>query len=85
MVLLFTSEDSTLKQFSIRYINERVHLLRDNHPIKDRLSKGEKRVYRSVEIPGDVNYASIHLVEISGVTRMIATHKNPMLEEVNIT
>ena len=59
-------------------------MLRDNHPIKDRLVMGEKRVYRAVPIEEDVKYVAIHLVEISGTTRMIGSNKNPLMENVTI-
>lgn len=55
-----------MKQFTIRYIDERVRTLRENNPVKDRLLMGEKKVYKVSAIPSDVNYVSVRLVEISG-------------------
>lgn len=84
VLILFAGDDGQMRRFTVRYIDERVKILRDNHPLKDRLIQGEKRVYRAVDFEKDVEYVAIHLIEISGSTRMIATNKNPLLENVPI-
>lgn len=84
VLVLFTSEGETVKQFTIRYIDERVKILRDNHPLKDRLVMGEKRVYRSAPIEDDVIYVAIRLLEISGITKMIGSNTNPLEADVEL-
>lgn len=59
---MFTSDNEPVKQFAIRYVDERVKILRDNHPLKDRLVMGETRVYRSATIEDDVLYVAIRLI-----------------------
>ena len=83
VLVLFTSESEGIKQFTVRYIDERVKILRDNHPIKDRLVMGEKRVYKSANFEEDVIYVAVRLLEISGITKMIGSNTNPLEADVS--
>lgn len=65
-------------KYSLTYIdNAKVTLLRENHPIKDRLTEGQEKYYKVAALGEGVKGVRVHLVQISGKSNILAFNKDP--------
>jgi len=61
--------DSDRARYSITNLNHvGVRTLRENFPLKDRLSLGEHKYYRVSRLASGIKSVTVHLTEISGAT-----------------
>jgi hypothetical protein len=65
-------------KYSITYIDHsKVTVLRENHPIKDRIEMGQTKYYKLAAFSEGVLVARVHLNEIAGATRIIGYNIDP--------
>jgi|JI6StandDraft_1071083.scaffolds.fasta_scaffold50608_2 hypothetical protein len=65
-------------KYSISYVDHsRLTVLRENHPIKERIEKGAVKYYRIAAFGEGVLAARVHLNEIAGQTHMIGYTVDP--------
>lgn len=67
-----------LAKYSISYAdNSKVTVLRENHPIKDRIEQSAVKYYRIAAFGEGVLVARVHLNEISGSTHILGYNVDP--------
>lgn len=67
-----------VSKYSITYEdNSKVLVLRENHPIKERLEMGQYKFYKIPAFGAGVKNARVHLNEISGISNIVAYTKDP--------
>lgn len=52
-------------------------VLRENHPIKERLAEGQTKYYKVPTLGEGIKAVRVHLVEISGKTNMLGYNSDP--------
>jgi hypothetical protein len=65
-------------KYSITYIDHsKVTVLRENHPIKDRIEMGQTKYYKLAAFSEGVLVARVHLNEIAGITNILGYNVDP--------
>jgi hypothetical protein len=69
-------------KYSITFVDHtKTVVLRENHPIKERLTEGQTKYYRVTALGDGIKSVRVHLVEISGKTTMLGFHSDPRNDE----
>jgi hypothetical protein len=65
-------------KYSITYIDHsKVTVLRENHPVKDRIEMGQTKYYKLAAFSEGVLVARVHLNEIAGVSHILGYNIDP--------